>query len=89
MAARTTGDQPFRRDAPSGIVKIHLGRAWEAIENGLKAVAELKRNPELSLCLPNNDLGLTCDAEKELLKFKRGIEKLLPEEARKELGICY
>jgi hypothetical protein len=32
-------------------------------------------------------LGLTIDAEKELLKFKRGIEKLLPEDARKELGI--
>jgi tetratricopeptide (TPR) repeat protein len=80
-------DQPFRRDALSGIVRIHLGRAWEAIGNGLKALSELKRNPELSLCLPTNDLGLTRDAEKELLKFKRGIEKILPEKARKELGV--
>jgi hypothetical protein len=80
-------DQPFRRDALSGIVKIHLARASEAIESGLKALAELKQNPELSLCLPENDLNLTIEAEKELLKFKRGINKLLPEKARKELGI--
>jgi uncharacterized protein HemY len=82
-------NEPFRRDALSGIVKIHLGRAFEAIDNGLKALAELKRNPERSLCLPENDLGLTCDAERELLKFKRGIERLLPEKARKELGISF
>ncbi len=40
-----------------------------------------------ALCLPGNDSGLTKHAEKELLKYKRGIEKLLPEKARKELGI--
>jgi len=80
-------DQPFRRDALSGIVQIHLARAFEAIDNGLKALAELKRNPEPSLCLPGNDEGLTRDAEKELLRFKRRIEKLLPEKARKELGV--
>jgi hypothetical protein len=80
-------DQPFRRDALSGIVKIHLACAFETIESGLKALAALKQNPELSLCLPGNDLKLTLDAEKELLKFRRGIEKLLPQDARKDLGI--
>jgi hypothetical protein len=80
-------DEPLRRNALSGIVQIHLARAFEAIESGLNALAELKRNPELSLCLPGNDLGMTQEAEKELLKFKRGIKKLLPEDARKELGI--
>jgi hypothetical protein len=79
--------EPFRRDALSGIVKIHLARAFEAIESGLKALADLKRNPEMSLCLPGNDLRLTQDAETELLKFKRGIDKLLPDKARKDLGI--
>ena len=79
--------EPFRRDALSGIVKIHLACAFEAIESGLKALAELKQNPEFSLCLPGNDLQLTQGAEKELLKFKRGIEKVLPEKVRKDLGI--
>ena len=82
-------DQPFRADALSGIAKIHLGRALESIEVGLCNLAELKENPdnENELCLPGNDLKLTLDAENELLKFKRGIEKLLPEDARKELGL--
>jgi hypothetical protein len=82
-------EQPFRRDALSGIVKIHLAGAFEAVERGLLRLAELKKNPnnDNELVLPGNDEGLTRDAEKELLKFKRGIEKLLPEEARKELGI--
>ena len=83
-------DEPFRRDALSGIVKIHLARAWEAIESGTRLLIGLKKqaNNELSLCLPGNDLKLTLDAEKELLKFRRGIEKLLPAETRKELGIA-
>ena len=82
-------EQPFRRDALSGIVKIHLAGAFEAAERGLQRLAELKKNPnsENELCLPGNDEGLTRDAEKELLKFKRGIEKLLPEKVRKQLGI--
>jgi tetratricopeptide (TPR) repeat protein len=80
-------EEPFRRDALRGIVKIHLARAFEAIDSGLKVLAKLKQNPELSLCLPGNDLQLTQDAEKELLKFKRGIEKVLPEKVRKNLGM--
>lgn len=82
-------NEPFRRDALSGIVKIHLGRAFEAIETGLRLLAELKKQPndELSLCLPENDLALMLQAEKELLKFKRGTDKLLPNKARKELGV--
>src|SRR6266536_1212793 len=80
-------EHPFRRDALSGIVKIHLARAVESIERGLQLLSELKKNPdrENQLSLPGNDLALTAQAEKELLKFKRRIEKLLPEKARKEL----
>src|SRR5439155_2490898 len=82
-------EQPFRRDALSGIVKIHLARALRAIDRGLKALSELKENPdsENQLSLPGNDLALTAQAEKELLKFKRGIEKVLTGKARKELGM--
>src|SRR6266567_2057377 len=83
-------EQPFRRDALSGIVKIHLARALRAIDRGLKALSELKDNPdsENQLSLPGNDLALTAQAEKELLRFKRGIEKVLPEDTQKQLGIA-
>lgn len=82
-------DQPFRREAVCGIVKIHLARAWEAVAIGLRKLAQLKEEPdkETELCLPNNDLALTTQAEEELLKFKRAIEKLLPGKARKNLGM--
>jgi hypothetical protein len=82
-------DQPFRRNALSGIVELHLACAYESIEIGFRRLAELKKNPdvETELCVPGNDLGLTTQAEKELLRFQRGIEKLLPDETRKYLGI--
>jgi hypothetical protein len=82
-------DQPFRRNALCGIVELHLGAAFEAIENGLRSLADLKQNPnpQSTLCLPGNDLKLTCEAEKELLTFRRVIDKVLPKEARKALGI--
>jgi tetratricopeptide (TPR) repeat protein len=82
-------DHPFRRDALSGIVKIHLGRAWEAIERGLHLLSELRQKPNIedSIALPNNDVELTRGAERQLLKFKRGINKLLPEKSRKDFGI--
>jgi hypothetical protein len=82
-------EQPFRRNALSGIVKAHLALALESAERGLQLLSDLKQNPnyELHVVLPNNDEKMTVQAEKALLKFKRGIEKLLPEKARKELGI--
>ena len=82
-------EQPFRSNALSGIVEIHLARAFEAVERGLQWLAELKENPnnDNELCLPGNDLKLTLDAERDLLKFKRGINKLLPEKAQKQLGM--
>jgi hypothetical protein len=83
-------DQPFRRNALSGIVKIHLGRAWEAIERGLQLLSELRQKPNIedSIALPNNEVGLTRGTERQLLKFKRGISRLLSEKARKELGMA-
>ena len=82
-------EEGFRQNATSGIVSIHLARALDAIRQGLKALDHLKKCPdsEHALVLPGNDEGLTLDAEKALLKFKRGIEKLLPEKRRRELGL--
>lgn len=78
-------EQPFRRDALKGIVEARLGCALEAAERGLQQISELKQNPnyELHITAPYNDVKMTAQAEKELLKLKRGIEKLLPSEMRK------
>ena len=83
-------EEPFRRNALSGIVQIHLARAFESVQRGLEILAELERNPDMTtaLALPGNDLRMTREAEKELLGFKRGINKLLTSEDRKQLGLC-
>ena len=82
-------DQPFRRDALTGIVRACLGRALESAERGLQSLSDLKRNPnyELHISLPYNDQKMSAEAERELLKLKRGIEKLLPEETRRDVGV--
>ncbi len=82
-------EEPFRHNALSGIVAIHLARALEAVQTGLHALDDLKKSPDMenAISLPGNDEAMTRDAEKELLWFKRRIEKLLPEATRKELGI--
>ena len=70
-------------------VEVHLARAFEAVQVGLRFLADRKaRQPnEMELCRPKLEFDLAVDAEKELLKFQRGINKLLPEKARKNLGV--
>lgn len=82
-------EEPLRENALTGIVQLHLACAYECVEIGLQKLAELKENPDNhnELCLPGNDLALTREAEKELLKLRRGIDKLLPQQIRKDLGI--
>ena len=47
----------------------------------------MPRAPIVETLIGDDLPPLTLDAEKELLKFKRRIEKLLPDKTRKELGI--
>ena len=56
---------------------------------GIRLLTERKQQPnsDIDLSLPGLEFGLAVDAEKELLKFKRGIEKVLPEKVRKDLGM--
>ena len=85
----TPPDSSIARNVLTGIVEIHLARAFEAVQAGLRFLADRKRcEPnETELCLPKLDFELAVDAEKELLRFKRAIEKLLPDKTRKALGI--
>jgi len=85
----TPPDTCIARNVLTGIVEIHLARALEAAETGIRLLTERKQqhNSDIELCLPRLEFELAVDAEKELLKFKRAIEKLLPEKARKQLGV--
>jgi tetratricopeptide (TPR) repeat protein len=83
-------EEPFRENALRGIVSIHLARALVSVRDGLQSLDSLKKSPdqENSLSLPGNDDGITQHAEKILLRFKHGIEKLLPVKSRSELGFA-
>lgn len=85
----TPPDSSIARNVLNGIVEIHLARALEAVGAGIRVLTERKQqaNCDIDLSLPGLEFDLAVGAEKELLKFKRGIEKLLPEKTRKELGI--
>ncbi len=85
----TPPDSSIARNVLNGIVEIHLARALEAVGAGIRVLTERKQqaNCDIDLSLPGLEFDLAVGAEKELLKFKGGIEKLLPEKTRKELGI--
>lgn len=83
-------EEAFRENALGGMVRIHLARALMSVRDGLQSLDSLKRSPdqEISLSLPGNDDGLIRHAEKTLLRYKHGIEKLLPMKSRSELGFA-
>jgi hypothetical protein len=74
-------EQPFRQNALTGQVKVHLACALQAAHEGLKSLDYLKMHPdqETALKLPGNDEAMTLESEKALLALKRKIQKLLPE----------
>lgn len=82
-------DQPLSRNAAIGRAEVHLARAIDALNEELKTVAGLKKNPpsDLTLKLPGIEERLFQDTEKDLLRLKRGLERLLPEKRRHALGL--
>ena len=82
-------EEPLRQSALSGLVEIRLGQALLAVRDGLEKIDQLKRNPasDRDITLHGNEEALTSDAERALLRFKRGIERLMPKFRRKAFGI--
>jgi hypothetical protein len=82
-------DPSVARNLLTGIVEIHLAQALDAVDGGIRLIGLWKQqhDSDLDLCLPGLETDLAVDAEKELRKFKRGIERLLPETTWKQLGI--
>jgi hypothetical protein len=59
------------------------------VEQGLKIVAEKRRNPNFSIevQLPGIEQSLTDDIERDLLQLQRKLEKIIPPARQRELGI--
>lgn len=70
-------------------VEVCLWPALTAVSEGLEVVARKKRDPDLSLEVqqPGLEAALTSEIERDLLRLKRKLHKIVPPSRQKELGI--
>ena len=63
--------------------------ALDAIQDELRTITALKKKSpsELAISLPGIEDSLLRDTERQLLRFKRGLERLLPEKRRAAFGL--
>jgi hypothetical protein len=82
-------DEPLARNAAIGIAQVFMAGALDAIGSELTTVHQLmKKMPsEINLTLPDIEEDLLKETERDLLRLKRGLEKLLPEKSRRALGL--
>jgi len=76
----------FATDAVVGMVHLCIVSALNIIRDELKTARELELNGETEISLPGLEKGLRQDTEKELLKLKQALEKIVPKRRRKDLG---
>jgi hypothetical protein len=81
-------DEPLGRNAAVGIAEVFMAGALRAIGSELTTVHRLmKQMPsEINLTLPGLEEKLLKDTEKDLVRLKQGLEKLLPEKSREHLA---
>ncbi len=82
-------DEMFSRNGVAGIVEIRVAQALRAIQAALQLGEKFKLNhdPELETTLPGNEKARLEEAEKEIRRWQKKLEKVLPEKRRKELGV--
>jgi len=70
-------------------VHLHSAKALLALRNGYKALNRLEKegDPDLAISHPGLSEGLILETRKRLLKQQRFIEKLLPKDEWKDLGL--
>ena len=79
-------EQPLSGNAALGGVELCLILALDLIRNELATLHRLPPDFECELSLPGSIDGLRNTTELELKKLQRGLEKMIPEERRLELG---
>ncbi len=83
-------EQPLRSNALGGIVRLYLAHALHAARIGLLALSEMEKegpDKKMALMYPGLDEYLTVDAQTELSRLKRAIEKLMPPEVQSGFGM--
>lgn len=82
-------DETYMENGVTGIVEIHAARALRAVRFGFQLIAQFKKNfdPELETTLPGNERKRWARTEKQLRRFEKMLERILPEKRRKELEV--
>jgi hypothetical protein len=83
-------DAILAENAVTGMAEIHAARALRAIRSGLATIEELKANfdPKLETTLPGNEKTRREQAKKKLSRLEKMLEKIVPKERQRELGIA-
>jgi hypothetical protein len=82
-------DSPVLGSVLVNVVEISLSPALVAVAQALKTVAQRKQNPDLSneIHLPGLEKSLTDEMERDLFRLQRKLEKIVPLERQRALGI--
>jgi len=80
-------EQPFARNGAIGRMEICMAQILEFVSDELATLRDLPPDIEHELAVPGNGDGLRKETETELLRIRRGIERLLPMRRRRELGM--
>ncbi|PYI85025.1 MAG: hypothetical protein DME54_04935 [Verrucomicrobia bacterium] len=82
-------DQPLARSAAVGRAEVFIAAAIDALNQELDTVIALKEKlpSGIEISLPGIEASLLRRTEKDLLRLKRGLERLLPEKRRKAFGL--
>ena len=81
--------ETFHQNAIFAIVEIYVARAIMALRRGFHQIDQFNKNldPETELILPGNDRRIQEQAAKELRRLERILERIVPKERQKELGM--
>lgn len=82
-------EEALARNAATGIAEVFIAAALDAITGELAVVENLekKASTKLALNLPGVEDGMLKDTKKDLLRLRRGLERLLPEKKRVAFGL--
>ena len=82
-------DEPLARNAATGMAEVFIAAALDSITGELAVVESLEKKAftELALSLPGIEDGMLNDTKKELLRLRRGLERLLPVKKRVAFGL--
>ena len=83
-------DPTFSQNAVINIVEIHAARALRTLQHGFELIKLFNQDfdPEAETIVPGNDKAIQNDAVKKFGRLKKIVERILPEERRKQLGIA-